>query len=39
LQHAGFLHDLDGLVADPPPGYSPEDAAHLVRDVLVSRMM
>lgn len=38
LQHAGFLRDLDGLVADRPPGYSPEVAAQLVRDVLVPRM-
>lgn len=38
LQHAGFLRDLDALVADRPSGYSPEGAARLVRDVLVSRM-
>lgn len=38
LEHAGFLRDLDALVADWPSRYSPKDAAHLVRDALVPRM-
>lgn len=38
VQHVGFLRDLDALVTNLPPGYSPEEAVQLIRDAFVPRM-
>jgi len=38
LTHRGFITDLDALVANPPAGYTPEAAADLIREMLLTRM-
>lgn len=38
LTHRGFLTDLAALVANQPVGYTPETAADLIRQKLLTRM-
>ena len=38
LSHAGFRRDLDQLLRELPPGYTPEAGAAAVRDQILSRL-
>ena len=38
LSHTGFRKDLDQLLRELPPGYTPEAGAAAVRDRLLSRL-